>query len=105
MNKPGFKKGDKNINRRGRPLKATNRISRPLKLSIAEFLEQRFSEMAGIWDELKAKERAQLFIDLLPFVIPKQSTADVKMNLSQLSDDDIDIIINKLFENEQNGQN
>lgn len=98
-----FKKGMSG-NPSGRPLRAINKISRPLKLSISEFLEQRFNELPGIWDALKAKERAQLFCDLLPFVLPKQNNIDFDISLDKLSEEDLNRIVDKLLNNAGNEQ-
>jgi len=97
----GFAKNDPNINRRGRPPKALNRISRPLKARISEFLDERFDEMPAIWSKLPPRERVRLFIDLLPFCIAKMTNVDLDMNFTQLSDVDLDRIIDNLL-NKQN---
>ena len=92
MYKPG-----QSGNPKGRPPKALNKVARPLKMRISEFLDQRFNELPGIWDQLKPKERAQLFIDLLPYIMPKMTNIDLDMNFAQLSETDIDRIIEKLM--------
>ena len=95
-----FKKGISG-NPHGRPQKALNKVSRPLKMRISEFLEEHFNELPGIWQKLTPQQRIKMFTELLPFVLPKVSSIDLDINLAQLSDYDLDRIIDKLLNNEQ----
>jgi hypothetical protein len=91
-----FKPGQSG-NIKGRPPKAINKVARPLKMRISEFLDQRFNELPGIWSKLPPKEKARLFVDLLPFIMPKMTNVDLDMNFSQLSEQDLDMIIAKMM--------
>ena len=95
-----FKKGISG-NPHGRPRSALNKVSRPLKMCISEFLEEHYNELPGIWQKLTPTQRIKMFTELLPFVLPKVSSVDLGVNLSQLSEQDLDRIIDKLLNNEQ----
>lgn len=101
--KQGFKKNDPRINRSGRPPKAINKIARPVKESIAEFLNEKFEELPRIWAQLKPMEQARLIVDLMPYVVPKlqATTLDGNINLSGLSEAELDQIALKLYQNEK----
>ena len=95
-----FKKGHSG-NPQGRPRSALNKVARPLKMQISDFLNERFTELPGIWQKLTPQQRIKMFTELLPFVLPKVSSIDLDINLAQLSDYDLDRIIDKLLNNEQ----
>ncbi len=98
-----FKPGQSG-NPRGRPKAATNKVGRPLKSTISAFLTEQFQELPGLYKSLKPAEKARMLIDLLPYALPKlQSIAvDGELNLSGLSEADIDRIAYKLMNNEKN---
>ncbi|NLA48902.1 MAG: hypothetical protein GX876_05500 [Bacteroidales bacterium] len=102
MKKTQFKKGQSG-NPAGRPPKALNKISRPVKESIADFLTEKFEELPGIWLKLKPREQARLIIDLLPYVASKMQAValDANINFGALSESELDLIINKIFDNEK----
>ena len=91
-----FKKGHSG-NPQGRPRSALNKIARPLKMQISDFLNERFNELPGIWQKLTPTQRIKMFTELLPFVLPKVSSVDLGVNLSQLSEQDLDRIIDNLL--------
>ena len=70
-------------------------------MQISDFLNERFNELPGIWQKLTPQQRIKMFTELLPFVLPKVSSVDLGVNLSQLSEQDLDRIIDKLLNNEQ----
>ncbi|NLO04103.1 MAG: hypothetical protein GX126_17610 [Bacteroidales bacterium] len=102
MKKGQFKPGQSG-NPAGRPPKAINKISRPVKESVADFLTEKFEELPEIWQKLKPREQARLLIDLLPYVASKMQAVslDANINFDALSETELDIIINKIFDNEK----
>ena len=97
----GFIKG-KSGNPAGRPPKALNKISRPLKMRISDFLDLHFNDIELLWPKLPPKEKARLFTDLLPYVVPRMSNIDLDMNFDKLSEEDLDKIVEKLLNNDRN---
>jgi len=100
----GFVKGQSG-NPAGRPPKAINKIARPVKESIADFLNEKFAELPRIWPNLKPMEQARLIVDLMPYVVPKlqATTLDGNINFSGMSEAEIDAIAIKLYNHEKNG--
>lgn len=98
-----FKKGSSG-NPGGRPPKAINKISRPLKMRISDFLETHFSDLESLWPKLAPKDKARLFTDLLPFVVAKMTNIDLDLNFDKLSEEDLDKIVERLLNNEKNGK-
>ena len=92
----GFVKGQSG-NPAGRPQKAINKISRPLKMRISDFLETHFSDIETLWLKLPPKEKARLFTDLLPYVVPRMSNIDLDMNFDKLSEEDLNRIVDRLL--------
>ena len=96
-----FKKGQSG-NPAGRPKGAPNKITRPLKAVISEFLTEKFEELPDLWQKLDAKERARFLIDLLPYIIPRIAAVELsgEIALNRLTEEDIDLLALKLLQNE-----
>jgi len=92
-----FKKNDPNINRRGRPPKAINRLSRPLKMRVADFIDEKFDELPSIWLKLSPRDQYGFIRDLLPFFLAKKSSVDMELNLRNLPEEDIDRIVTTIL--------
>lgn len=100
-----FKKGESG-NPKGRPLKAINKIARPVKESVSEFLTEKFEELPKLWEQLKPGEQARLLVDLLPYIAPKMQAVEMSgsINFSGMSEAELDLVALKLYENEKQGK-
>lgn len=91
-----FERG-KSGNPQGRPSGATNKIIRPVKESISDFLSEKLTELPDIWLKLSARDKVNLLKDLLPYFLPKMQTIAVGVEFPQMTDDQLDYIIDSLI--------
>lgn len=91
----------KSGNPSGRPTGATNRIIRPVKEQLSDFLNDKLRELPEIWSKLSPRDRANLIKDLLPYFLPRMQTVEVGLEFAQMSEDQLDYIINKLLNHEK----
>jgi hypothetical protein len=82
----GFQKGDKRINRTGRPLGALNRSTEMIKLSVARAVDNTLSTLTKDLEEIKKKDpqaAIELAFKLLEYTIPKLSRTEMKAEVEQ----------------------
>lgn len=92
----GLPKGRTN-NPAGKPPGALNRITKDLRESITEFLENNFDEVIQDWHNLKDKrDKIQLYRDLLQYAVPRMRTVEMKSEFEKLSDEDLKRVIDEL---------
>lgn len=88
-------------NRHGRPKGAKNKVGQDLRKLVADLLEQQFEQVQLDFEQLRPHQRVRMFAELLPFAIPKMKEMDATVKVEQLSDADLDTIINKIIGNEK----
>ncbi len=91
----GLKKGQCN-NRQGRPKGSTGKKNKELRATITLFLENNFSTVITGFNKLDPKDRAKIYCDLLQYAVPKLSAISTEVKFDNLSDEQLDTIINKL---------
>jgi hypothetical protein len=82
----GFQKGDKRINRAGRPVGALNRSTEMIKLSVARAVDNTLSTLTKDLEEIKKKDpqaAIELAFKLLEYTIPKLSRTEMKAEVEQ----------------------
>ncbi|MDD4672185.1 MAG: hypothetical protein PHI03_04565 [Bacteroidales bacterium] len=94
-----FEKGDKRINRSGRPKGATNKTSEELRSAIKNFVDANIETLQSDFDHLTPKDRLAFVERMLKHVLPPMVTS-----LEQLSETDLDVLLNRL-KNEQTAKN
>lgn len=92
----GFAKGQSG-NPAGRKKGTPNKVTAELRDVIKNFLEGHFVEVETIWTKASPKDKLAFYRDLLPFVIPKMQNINADINFEQLSEGDLDKIIDKLI--------
>ena len=86
-----FTKGDKNINREGRPKGKPNKSTDDLRYLVYKFVERNFDALQTEFLNLESKDKL-LFIDrMLKHILPPPVHP-----LEKLSDEDLDEIIERL---------
>ena len=77
----------------GRTAGTPNKVTTDLKTRIAALLDTQFDTVAEDLDALEPKDRVTAYLKLLEYVVPKQR--EQKIDLSTLSDEQIDDLLNK----------
>jgi hypothetical protein len=81
-----FEKGDKRINRLGRPAGALNRSNEMMKLSLARAANRTLDNLSDDLEKIRKKdpERAiELALKMMEYVIPKLARTEVKAEIDQ----------------------
>lgn len=96
-----FKKGeDSRRNTKGRPAGKPNRTTEEVRKLLQAFVENKLPELNEIWKDLEPKEKVNFLNTLLRHTLP----APIQ-DITQFSEDDIDILIRKLREQQQKTMN
>jgi len=75
-----FVKNDPRVNRDGRPAGATNKLTKELRTLLKDLMFTEISKIPEILENLEPKDRLELLIKLMPYVLPKIETVDAKAN-------------------------
>jgi hypothetical protein len=81
-----FEKGDKRINRGGRPAGALNRSTEMMKLSLARATNRVMDNLPSLMEKMMEKDPAKavdLTLKMLEFHLPKQSRMELKAEIEQ----------------------
>lgn len=91
----GLKKGTTN-NPNGRPTGKPNRITGDLRAKIQSILNDNIDRVQDDLNSLDAKDRLQVLEKLLSYVLPKLQAQSIDIDFSNMSEENIDAIINQL---------
>ena len=81
-----FTKGDKRINKAGRPVGAVNRSTEMMRLSVARATNKVLDNLPQIMEDMMKHDprtAVDLAIKLLEFNLPKQSRIEMKAEIEQ----------------------
>ena len=92
MPKP-FVKGDKRINRAGRPKGTPNRTTEQIRGMIEDFISKNLKDIQKEYDKLEGKDKLVFLERLLKHAIPPPPPENL---LEGMSDTDLDLLINYL---------
>ena len=92
----------KTNNPNGRPRGATNKVTRPLKESLALYLELEWPKIQKDIKALEPFQRVQVYEKLLSYTMPRLKSVDGTVELTQkldgLSDIQLHALIDKILE-------
>ena len=91
-----FRKGASG-NPNGRPRGSKNKVSGNLRLMIADFLENNFQKVIRDFKKLPPKDRLKFYTDLLPYAAPKLSSTDMSVSFEQMTDEQLDRLLQELL--------
>jgi hypothetical protein len=80
----------------GRPKGASNKVTKPLRQIISDFLSANFETIQTDFKKLPPRDRAKVYSDLLQYGIPKLSSSSMEIDFNKFSDDQLDEIIDKI---------
>jgi hypothetical protein len=94
---PNWKKGGSSPNPRGR--RKYKNSAQTIKGKLERFIKQNLTinELNRMYNDLNSKQQFTLLIELLPFVLPKQSSLTADLNFDRMSDTEIEDVYAKLF--------
>jgi len=77
----------------GREAGTPNRVSKELKIVLKELLDTEFETIGRKLNELSTKDRLEVLVKLLPFVLPKNQKVDQDVKFSPNLDEIRPIVI------------
>jgi len=95
-----FKPGESG-NPKGRRPGATNKIARPVKEQLSDFLNDKIQELPEIWKKLTPRDKANFIKDLIPYYVARLQSIQVGIEFEQMSTDQLDYIINILLNKDE----
>ena len=94
-----FKKGQSG-NPAGRQPGSKNKIGAALRQRIENFLSDNFDRVIDDFESMEPADRQKFFLSLLPYCIGKKQDLSLDNQLGQLSDAQLDSILNTIESNE-----
>ncbi len=83
-------------NPNGRPKGTKNKLSRSVKEELTGLFTRRFRKLANEMDKLPVKDQFDILCRLLPYIAPRLQVSDNNINLSSLSDEQLEATIENL---------
>lgn len=88
----------KSNNPQGRPRGVPNKVSVTTKEWVAHLINDNRELIEEDLKALTPKERVKIFERLLNYVLPKQAAVQTTIDLSSLTDEQLDDVVNRLTE-------
>jgi predicted component of type VI protein secretion system len=98
-----FEKGNSG-NPEGRPKGTNNKLSKQLRETINDFLETNFETVINDFEKLTPKERLKFYCELLQYGLPKLQAVQMETEFENLSDEQLNFIIQELLKTNEHGQ-
>jgi len=94
-----FKKGESG-NPDGRPKGTPNRTTAQIKELLNQFVSMNLEDIQEQYDALDAREKLQFFERVLKYVVPQQQSYTENIDVSQLSESEIDSLLDRIMRKE-----
>lgn len=65
-------------NLKGRPVGVPNRVTAEVKEIINQFINNNIGNLQNDFNNLESKDKLRFLIDLLPYIVPKLTSVEVK---------------------------
>ena len=91
-----FKKGISG-NPGGRPRGKGNKVTDKLRATITAFLTDNFRTISEEFEGMQPKDKANLYLGLLQYGLPKMQQMSMDLGFEKLSDDELGEIISQLI--------
>jgi uncharacterized protein (UPF0305 family) len=88
----------KTNNPNGRPKGKPNKITQDVRQWLSTVIDKNRRQIEKDLKTLEPKDRLQMLEKLMQYVIPKQQAVKAEVDLSALTDEQLDTIINKISE-------
>lgn len=85
-------------NPNGRPVGSLNRSTTDLRVQVRDFLTSNWAKVQEKFDSLEPREQLIFLERLLKYSIPQMSTISAKIDYENLTDTDLDTILDRLTE-------
>lgn len=85
-------------NPNGRPVGSLNRSTTDLRVQVRDFLTSNWAKVQEKFDSLGPREQLVFLERLLKYSIPQMSTISAKIDYENLTDTDLDTILDRLTE-------
>jgi hypothetical protein len=96
----GLNKGQTN-NPNGRPKGSRNRTTKEIKELLNNFISDNLDDLQAEYNNLDSKEKLQFFERVLKYVLPQQRDINQTIDVSNLSESEMDSLINKALEKDE----
>lgn len=95
-----FKTGQSG-NPAGRKKGAINKVAKPIKEQLSEFLNEKIQELPEIWKKLSPRDKTQFLKDLMPYYMARLQAVEFSgdVNFHSLPEYQLDLIAEKLLTN------
>lgn len=97
----GLHKGTTN-NPRGRPRGKKNKSTNQIKDLVQGFISDNLNDLQRQYSQLEPKDKLIFFERILKYVLPQQRDVQQTINIKELTDKEMDMLINKLTKPEKN---
>ncbi len=78
-----------------------SKVSGQTKEKIARLVDKLFDDVMGDMDSLETKDKANLLVKLIEYEIPKRRAVESTVELSMLSDEEVNELIERIMNHEQ----
>ncbi|MDZ7775506.1 MAG: hypothetical protein U5L09_07850 [Bacteroidales bacterium] len=95
----GLHKGQTN-NPNGRPKGTANKTTIEIKELLIQFIGGNLNDLQKNYDELEPEKKLQFFERVLKYVIPQQKEMNQVIDVANLSEKELDLLIEKIMQDE-----